>query len=115
MPAELLIKSLDQELDGKFFATLVRPGKASFDQAEVKFLEGRTANQNGDRFGLAGVLFTTALFFGGIALVIRSQARWAFLAGGLIAWAVATVFMLALPGAGTGLGDFARSGSAAAE
>jgi len=103
MPESALEKSLDVDLGEEFFTKMTAPGEAAFADAAKKFEEGRQANQTGDQFGLTGVLFTIALFFGGIALVFKSTVRWGFFGVGVIALTTALIFMLRLPSAGTGI------------
>jgi hypothetical protein len=104
MPEKVLEDSLENELEDEFFKKMTAPGQTLFDEADKKFEEGREANQIGDQFGLAVVLFTIALFFGGIALVFKSVVRWGFFGVGFLSLAMAMLFMLSLPSAGTGLG-----------
>jgi hypothetical protein len=115
LPESVLEESLENELDEKFFKTMTAPGQALFDEADKKFDEGREANQIGDQFGLAVVLYTIALFFGGIALVFKSVVRWGFFGVGFITLSMAVVFMLRLPSAGTGIASPAPSPSASAK
>ncbi|MEZ4219964.1 MAG: hypothetical protein R3B13_03475 [Polyangiaceae bacterium] len=117
MPESALEQSLDKDLDEKYFTQMTAPGEAIFAEADKKFDEGRRANQNGDQFGLAVVLYTIALFFGGIALVFKSIVRWGFFGMGMITMLAALIYMARLPSAGWGVPPAAApaaSGSAAA-
>ena len=50
-----------------------------FDDAEKIFQTGRDANNIGDKFSFAAVLYAISLFFAGIASVLRSRVRWGVL------------------------------------
>ncbi len=52
-----------------------------FADADAKFEEGKKANDNGDKFDLAVVFFTVALFFAGLGLVFKTSIRWGFCGG----------------------------------
>jgi len=97
IPGDALLASLDDELDDDYVDSMVKQGEQMFKDADTKFEEGRTANDNGDRFELAGVFYTIALFFAGLGLVFKTKARWVFLAVGTAAFVVTTGYMATLP------------------
>lgn len=102
IPEEDLIEALDTELhdDESYFTGMFEEADKLFKDADAKFAEGRTANDNGDGFDLAGVFYTVALFFGGIALVFKTRLRWSFFGVGAVTFAAATIYMIRLPWAG---------------
>lgn len=67
------------------------------DEAERSFAAGIKANENGDRFGLANVVFAISLFFNGIALVFRTKIRWVIFGGGILFLACGVVYMIVTP------------------
>lgn len=65
-------------------------------QSEKTFAEGNSANETGDKFELANVIFAVSLFFMGIALVFRTEIKWYVLyAGGFLTLA-GLIYMLTL-------------------
>ena len=69
-------------------------------KADKRFAEGRIANENGDKFDLAAVLYTIALFFAGVGLVFKSNTRWAMFGIGFVLFIGVSIFMSRLPWAG---------------
>lgn len=67
------------------------------DEADRSFAAGIKANENGDRFGLANVVFAISLFFNGIALVFRTRIRWGIFAGGIFFLVCGIVYMIVTP------------------
>ncbi len=66
-------------------------------ESEKTFKSGNEANEIGDKFDFANVIFAVALFFMGIALVFRTGIKWYVLwAGGLLTLG-GLIFMLTLP------------------
>ncbi len=68
-----------------------------FADADAKFEEGKTANDNGDKFDLAVVFFTVALFFAGLGLVFKTPIRWGFCAVGVVFFLGSTIYIMSLP------------------
>lgn len=100
---ELLWGTIDVELhdeDSSYGDDLFGEPIQKFDEADAKFREGQTANDNGDKFDLAGVYYTVALFFAGLGLVFKSKIRWPFFGVGFLGFLGTTVFMMTLPWAG---------------
>jgi hypothetical protein len=99
LPEEALMVALDTELhdDEGYFTGMFKVAEKQFKDADVKFKEGRTANETGDKYALATVYFTIALFFAGIGLVFKSQIRWAFFGLGAITFIGSAGYMLTLP------------------
>ncbi len=102
-PVEALVAALDAELGEEYYDVVLADGLQGFEESNAKFEEGRGANVNGDQFGLAVVLFTIALFFGGLALVFKSKVKWLFFLAGLVLFGLAADYMRKLPYAGTGI------------
>jgi hypothetical protein len=74
---------------------LLAKSRALSAEAETAFEEGVKANENGDRFELADVIFAISLFFTGISLIFRTKIRWAILSGGLL-FLIGGIFYMAL-------------------
>ncbi len=100
LPDELLLASLQQELDEDYIDEALTEGTQMFADADKKFEEGRTANENGDKFDLAVVFYTVALFFAGLGLVFKTSIRWGFFGAGALLSLGTTLFMITLPWAG---------------
>ncbi len=97
IPDEILFASLTQELDDDYIDKALEKGNQMFAEADKKFEEGRQANDNGDKFDLAGVIYTVGLFFAGLGLVFKTKIRWGFFAAGSAIFVGATIFVMTLP------------------
>lgn len=97
LPDELLLASLQVELDEDYIDEALAEGTQMFADADKKFEEGRVANENGDKFDLAVVFYTVALFFAGLGLVFKTSIRWGFFGAGALLSFVTTIFMITLP------------------
>ncbi len=100
IPDEALFASLKQELDDDYIDEALVAGETMFTEADAKFEEGRKANDNGDKFDLAGVVYTVGLFFAGLGLVFKTKIRWGFFAAGCAIFLGASVYLMTLPWAG---------------
>jgi len=100
IPDEILLASLQTELDDDYIDKALAQGTQMFADADKKFEEGRAANENGDQFDLAVVFLTVALFFAGLGLVFKTKVRWGFFGAGMILFVGTTIFMMTLPWAG---------------
>ncbi|MBE7437486.1 MAG: hypothetical protein HS115_03445 [Spirochaetales bacterium] len=73
-------------------------GDAMTREAQVKLEEGIKANMTGDAFTLMTVYFTIALFFAGMASVLKEdRIRLGFLAGSVVVFLFAFVRMILMP------------------
>jgi hypothetical protein len=97
LPDEVLFASLQTDLDDDYIDKALKEGNEMFEEADQKFEEGKVANDNGDKFELAVVLFTVALFFAGLGLVFKTKLRWSFLAAGTFVFSLTTIYILTLP------------------
>ena len=97
IPDEVLFASLTQELDDEYIDKALELGTTMFGEADKKFEEGRLANDNGDKFDLAGVIYTVGLFFAGLGLVFKTRIRWGFFAAGCAIFAGASIYLMTLP------------------
>jgi hypothetical protein len=99
VPDEALLESLEEELveDPDYATGMLAEGNDMFTKADAKFEEGRQANETGDKFDLAGVFFTVALFFGGLGLVFKTSMRWGFFGTGALVFAGAAIYVFTLP------------------
>lgn len=88
---------LEHELDEHYLTQAVAKGQALFADSDKVFAEGQKVSGTSTLFGLAGMFFTVTLFLGGLELVIKSGARWAFLAGGYAVLVVGVVKLASLP------------------
>jgi hypothetical protein len=100
LPDEVLVGTLKQELDEEYVDKALAKGTQMFADADKRFEEGRTANENGDKFDLVGVFYTVALFFAGLGLVFKSTAKWGFFAAGMVIFLGASVYLAMLPWTG---------------
>jgi hypothetical protein len=100
IPDEDLFASLEVELDEEYQDKMLITGSEMFDEADARFAEGRQANENGDKFDLAGVFFTVALFFAGLGLVFKTGMRWGLFGLGVAVFGLTTIYMALLPWAG---------------
>jgi hypothetical protein len=97
LPDDVLLASLSQELDDDYIDQALAKGTQMFADADKRFEEGRQANDNGDKFDLAVVLYTVALFFAGLGLVFKTRIRWGFFVAGAVFFSVTSVYMVTLP------------------
>lgn len=79
-------------LDQKYSEQLFHESEEMFDQADKTFDDGRNANNVGDKFSFAAVLYAISLFFAGIASVLKSNVRWGVLAAGALLFVGSSVF-----------------------
>jgi hypothetical protein len=100
LPDEVLVGTLKQELDEEYVDKALAKGTQMFADADKRFEEGRTANDNGDKFDLVGVFYTVALFFAGLGLVFKTSARWGFFLTGTAIFLGASIYLATLPWAG---------------
>lgn len=94
-----LMKAFYSDLDDKYYDVKFKEADKMFEDADARFDEGRKANDIGDKFDLAGVIFTASLFFGGLGLVLKSSIKWSFFAVGATIFTAAAIYMFTLPGA----------------
>lgn len=97
IPDEVLLASLATELDDEYIEKALADGTEMFADADKKFEEGRIANGNGDKFDLAVVFYTVALFFAGLGMIFKTSVRWGFFGSGALFFLGTTIFMLTLP------------------
>lgn len=88
-----LLQALNIDLSEEYVSALFAPSVEEFEAAEKRFAEARLANEIGDKFSLAGVILTVALFFGGLALVFKTSIRWGFLGTGALILTAGAGFM----------------------
>lgn len=100
IPDDELYGTLLTELDDDYIDESLADGTKMFEEADKKFEEGKVANDNGDKFDLAVVFYTVALFFAGLGLVFKSSIRWGFSAVGAIFFLGSTFYIMSLPWAG---------------
>jgi len=91
-----LEKAFNIELDQDYVDALFSASTTEFEDAEKRFGKAREANEMGDKFALAGVILTVALFFGGLALVFKTTVRWGFLGIGTVVFAVGAIYAATL-------------------
>jgi hypothetical protein len=100
IPDEMLFETLHTELDDDYIDESLKQGTEMFAEADKKFEEGRQANENGDKFDLAVVFYTVALFFAGLGLVFKTNVRWGFFLAGSVIFLGSSLFIMSLPWAG---------------
>lgn len=95
---ELLEKAMETELSENvdYRKEMLAAATAQSETSEKTFKSGQEANDIGDKFELANVIFAVSLFFMGIALVFKTEIKWYVLwAGGLLTLG-GFIFMLTL-------------------
>lgn len=65
-------------------------------QSAATFKEGNEANETGDKFELANVMFAVSMFFMGIALVFKTEIKWKVLIAGGVMLVVPFIYILTL-------------------
>jgi len=96
---ELLEKAMETELtdDKNYIREMLAAATAQQEVSAKTFKAGQDANEAGDKFELANVIFAVSLFFMGIALVFRTDIKWYVLwAGGLLTVG-GLIYMVTLP------------------
>jgi hypothetical protein len=91
-----LLGALNTELGQEYLDEVFGPSNEEFEAADKRFMEGQRANGLGDEFSLAGVIFTIALFFGGLALIFKTRIRWGFLGIGTAVFVGAVGYLFTL-------------------
>lgn len=91
-----LLGALNTELGQDYLDEVFGPSNAEFEAADARFVEGQRANGLGDEFSMAGVIFTIALFFGGLALIFKTRVRWGFLSIGTLVFLGALTYLVTL-------------------
>lgn len=100
MQESVLETAMDNELAGNegYRTQMIAKSQSLSDEAEKVFKAGQEANEIGDKFQLAAVIFAISLFFGGIVQVFRNDMmRWVILGVGTLLFLGATLYMLRLP------------------
>jgi hypothetical protein len=96
---DILTKAQNHDLvaDENYRQEMLAKSKELNDESEKIFKEGIEANENGDKFELANVIFAISLFFSGISLVMKTNIRWVLLGVGGIFWLIGAVSMAFIP------------------
>ncbi len=98
LQGEILDKAAERDLvgDETYMKEMLAKTTELNAQSEKTFKEGNEANEIGDKFELANVIFAVSLFFMGIALVFRSSIRWTVLGVGGLLMVGGLIYMLTL-------------------
>lgn len=98
LQAEILDKASEKDLVGDegYQKEMFAKATELTTQSEKTFASGNEANETGDKFELANVLFAVSMFFMGIALVFRTDVKWKVLIAGGVLLVVGVVYMLTL-------------------
>lgn len=96
---DVLKASLDVDIDeDDAYEDALYAGSAAEFKKAAEFQEAaRAANTIGDKFSLAGVILTIALFFAGLGLVFKTGMRWGFLGAGTVVFLGGVAYMAMLP------------------
>ncbi|MBP7864361.1 MAG: hypothetical protein KA419_00315 [Acidobacteria bacterium] len=97
MPLELIQRIQQRDLDQKYIEQMLGPANQAFGEAKKKFDEGRTAGDQGDEFSQVSLFYAVSLFITGVAMVLKSGIRWAFVSIGLVVFGYATFRLLTAP------------------
>lgn len=95
----ILEKAMETDLadDANYRTEMLAKSKAEGDLADAAFKEGQNANEFGDGFEFANVIFAISLFFTGISLVFKTRVRWATLVAGGVFFLCGSIYMIILP------------------
>jgi hypothetical protein len=98
LPEDDLLAVLQSDLDDDdtYETAVFAEGTKLFEDADKKFAEGRTANDNGDKFDMATVFYTVALAFAGLGLVFKSRMRWNFFFVGVAVFVLTSGYLATL-------------------
>lgn len=96
---EILEKALESELaDSEEYRKEMMAASTELSEKSAKtFKAGQDANDTGDKFELANVMFAVSMFFMGIALVFKTDIKWKVLIAGGVMLVVPFIYMLTLP------------------
>lgn len=96
---DILEKSMEKDLseDENYKKEMLAASVREVETSEKTFKAGQDANDAGDKFELANVIFAVSLFFMGIALVFKSSIKWKVLAAGGLLLGGGFIYMLTLP------------------
>ncbi|MEK8023844.1 MAG: hypothetical protein AAB229_08570 [Candidatus Hydrogenedentota bacterium] len=97
IPDELLLESLEDELDDDYVDAMTAAPEGKFKEADARFKEGGKCDNIGDMFDLAGIAYAISLFFGGIGVIFRTKTRWTVLGISAFIFAAASLFLLFQP------------------
>ena len=95
---EILEKALETELSENegYRKEMLAESTAQNEKSAATFKAGQDANDTGDKFELANVIFAVALFFMGIALIFKTEIKWYVLYAGGVLTIGGFIFMLTL-------------------
>jgi hypothetical protein len=96
---EILEKALEKDLadDENYRKEMLAKSQVQTEESEKTFKEGVDANEYGDKFELANVIFAISLFFSGISLVMKTNIRWALLGVGGVFWLCGAIYIVFVP------------------
>ncbi|MBP6002620.1 MAG: hypothetical protein KA746_04200 [Pyrinomonadaceae bacterium] len=99
LKGDILDKASNKDLvgDENYLKEMLAKSDELNAQSQKTFKEGNDANDTGDKFELANVLFAVSMFFMGIALVFKTEIKWKVLIAGGLILIVPFVYMLTLP------------------
>lgn len=99
LKGDVLDKASNKDLvgDENYLKEMLAKSDELNTQSQKTFKEGNEANDAGDKFELANVMFAVSMFFMGIALVFRTDIKWKVLIAGGVMLVVPFVYMLTLP------------------
>ena len=96
----VLEKAMEKDLtdDPNYQREMLAKSSELSQQSEKIFNEGQFANQTGDKFQFAAVIYALSLFFGGIVQVFHShRMRQVMLGAGALIFLLGTISLLRLP------------------
>jgi hypothetical protein len=97
LPEDVLTEFFESDaLGDKYTESLFAESDEMFDKADKTFEEGRAANNAGDKFSFAAVLYAVALFFAGIGTTLKSKVRWLILGAAYLIFVVSTGYVVTL-------------------
>ncbi len=99
MQEQVLEKAMEKDLadDENYRAEMLAKSRAEGEQSDLAFKEGQDANQHGDGFEFANVIFAVSLFFSGISLVFKTDVRRPILGMGGLFFVCGAIYMATLP------------------
>lgn len=95
---EILEKAMEKDLadDENYRKDMLAASTAQNETSVKTFKSGQDANDTGDKFELANVIFAVSMFFMGIALVFKTEIKWKVLIAGGVLLVGGLIFMMTL-------------------
>lgn len=99
MQEQILEKAMEKDLadDENYRSEMMAKSREQDNLSDAAFKEGQDANEYGDGFEFANVIFAVSLFFCGISLVFKTNIRWPILCVGGVFFISGAIYIATLP------------------